>query len=152
MSIKFIKGQSLFELVIAIGVTGLVLVAIMSLSVKSLANATYSKNKTLATRHTQEAMEWLRAQRDTGWEIFLATARTSSSFCLSNLNFDSAGSCSESQVIPGTIFVRQVDFVCSPGGVTPEKVEASVITSWTSSLDRTHESRATTVFTNWMVD
>lgn len=149
MSIKSNQGQSLFELVVAIGITGLVLVAIMSLAVKSLANATYSKNKTLATRHTQEAMEWLRAQRDISWSVFTSQASPNpgKTYCLSNLSFTS-GACGPT--IPNTIFTRQAVLVYYSG--PPEKVEATVTTSWFSSLDRQHQSRAATVFTNWMID
>lgn len=63
-------GQSLFELVVAIGIVGLVLVAIVSVATISVRNTTFSKEQSLASRYTQQAMEWLRGQRDTDWDDF----------------------------------------------------------------------------------
>jgi Tfp pilus assembly protein PilV len=145
------KGQSLFELIVAIGVSGLVLISLVSLTVKSISNATYSKNKTLTTHYTQEAVEWLRAQRDLNWDTFTSYAASGGGkiYCLNNLSFSNGGACGPSETIPNTTFTRQVLLTYN---ATPESVQAVVTTTWLGVSDRQHESRTSTVFTNWMVD
>ena len=86
---KFKAGQSFFEVVFAIGITALILVAVVSLATKSLANSDFSKNNALALRHVQEASEWVRQQRDLDWTNL--TSRTpGSSIALGVLSWGAA--------------------------------------------------------------
>ena len=103
------KGQSLFETVLALGVIGLVLTAIVALTVKSISGSSYSKNNTLASRYAQEATEWLRNQRDTlGFSLFKANAVGSR--CLKDLNWTGSAECQQVDNISGTILYRKVIF------------------------------------------
>ncbi len=69
---KMSKGQSLFEVVLALGLAALIMVALVSLVSSSIRNTTFARKKTVATRHAQEATEWLRGQRDEGWDAFIS--------------------------------------------------------------------------------
>ena len=68
------SGQSLFELVVAIAISALIIVAMVSLAVNSIQNSNFAKNKALASSYAQEAMEWLRGQRDSGVDAFISKA------------------------------------------------------------------------------
>lgn len=61
------SGQSLLEIVVSVGLVTMVLVALVSAISFSLANAQFARNKALATKYDQEAVEWLREQRDASW-------------------------------------------------------------------------------------
>ncbi len=103
------KGQSLFEVVLALGVITAITVGIVSLTVSSMRNASFSKNKTLAGRYAQEATEWLRNQRDfLGFTVFQGNAVGTR--CLKDLVWTGGTSCSETDNIPGTILYRKVIF------------------------------------------
>ena len=58
------KGQSLFEAVVALAISALIIVAVVALVASSIRNASFSRNVTLASRYAQQATEWLRGQRD----------------------------------------------------------------------------------------
>lgn len=63
------NGQTLIEVVVVAGMVMLVLVALVSGVVMSIANNRISKDRGLATRYAQEGIEWLRGWRDKiGWQ------------------------------------------------------------------------------------
>ena len=140
------RGQSLFEVVLALGLITTICVGIVSLAVFSIRNATFSKNKTLAGRYVQEATEWLRSERDTDFGLFETHAQASI-WCLSGLNWDKIGVCGESDVILGTSLLRDVNFSINLiSGKTV--IEASVKVSWYDAQGA-HEVRSTTSFSDW---
>jgi type II secretory pathway pseudopilin PulG len=141
-------GQSLFEVVVAVGVFALITAAIVGLATSSIRNTTFSKNNALATRYSQEAVEWLRTQRDTDWLAFRAHASaTPPRYCLGDLswiNIDSCDPLNENEAIPETVLFREVSFSNVPETV----VTATVKTFWTDSQG-THQVEVSTVFTDW---
>ena len=78
---SFVRGQSLFELVLAIGVSALVIVVLVSLVSNALQNSVFSRNQTLASRYAQSATEWLRGQRDNNIATFITNTATTT-WCL----------------------------------------------------------------------
>ena len=140
----FSKGQSLFEVVAALGVVTVIIVALVALASNSIHNSNFSKDKALATRYSQEATEWLRGERDTNWDIF-ATKALTPTWCLPSLSWMSAsvGTCDE-EYIANTRFQREVTF-----NVTDTKtIEVSVIVSWEDSKG-THQVASATTLTDW---
>lgn len=148
-------GQSLFELVIAIGISALVIVVLVSLVSNALQNAAFSKNETLAGRYAQEATEWLRGQRDTDINGFITNV-TSQPFdnprCFNNLDasaWSQIGACGAT--IAGTMLVRQITFRevnATVNGVTKNIIEADITVSWTDSKGL-HEITNATDFADW---
>jgi Tfp pilus assembly protein PilV len=128
------RGQSLFELVVAIAISALIIVAIVSLTTNSIQNSNFSKNKALAATYAQQATEWLRGQRDKDVAAFILSA-TTSAWCLQNLAFTTpaANPVTEcSGKIANSIFSRWVTFsVNVQGGKTV--VEADVVVAWTDA-------------------
>ncbi len=101
-----ISGQSLLEVVVTIGVIVLVLVGLLSAISFGLSNAQFSRNKAQAIKYAQEAVEWLRVERETSWSTFYnsrAGSGTGLTYCLSN---------TATWPIPG---------VCSPSGVIDDQ-------------------------------
>lgn len=143
---NFQKGQSMFELLIAVFVIGIALTAIVSLVTTSISNTSFSRDRTLAAKYTQEASEWLREQRDLDWGQFTARGSAGgSSYCLQTLTWDQ-GNCSETEYIADTTMVREVTLVYPAS--SPDTVEARITTYWQDSSGR-HESRISTYFSNW---
>lgn len=142
---KLQSGQSLFEVVIALGVITIILVSLIILAALSINNATFSKNRSLATRLSQETVEWLRVERDTSWNAFANHAATPL-WCMPTLSWTAggAGSCSSSSVISGTILSRELAF----SSIDANTIQVTVRLFWTDAQGG-HESRTTTNFTNW---
>ncbi|MFC1710226.1 prepilin-type N-terminal cleavage/methylation domain-containing protein [Patescibacteria group bacterium] len=114
---KNIKGQSLFEVVIALAVVSLVAVAIVGLATVSVKNSTYSDDKTSANFYAQESIEWLRQFRDENtWADFYVNgdvAPDGKTWCLPKVTevvWDdnaSEGTCNADDIIDGTNFTRE---------------------------------------------
>lgn len=139
------RGQSLFEVVLALGVVTAICVGIVSLTVSSIRNASFSKNKTLAGRYAQEATEWLRSQRDADFDVFKANAVGTR--CLKDLVWTGGASCTATNNISGTILFRKVSFTTiSPDGKTI--IEADVVVYWNDAQGY-HETRSATSFSDW---
>lgn len=140
------NGQSLFELVVAIAISALIIVAIVSLVTNSIQNSNYSKNKALASTYAQQATEWLRGQRDKDVSIFMTHAEIPT-WCLMDISTDlkgwsKSGACGSGDFIDGTPFTRQASF-----GITTQNgknvVEADVSVSWADSQG-VHEVKSVT--------
>src|SRR3989344_1230308 len=144
MAAKLNKGQSLFEVVVAIAISAVIVVALVSLASTSIRNATFAKNKTLASRFAEEAIEWLRGERDGDIDAFKENS-LNAVWCLESLGWVSSGSCSSGDEIAGTNFFRELSF---PNDGVAEVIEASVRVYWTDSQGE-HEVRSATNFADW---
>jgi len=138
---KNVKGQSLFEVLLALFIITLIIVAVVVLSTISISNSLFSKNKTLASKYTQEAIEWLRSEKESDINLFLGN--TTGTYCLEDLNFNNSGVCGELEIIPNTVFTRQMVFTNDLSGV----ISVIVTTSWTDSKG-IHEVSTSTDFTD----
>jgi len=144
---KYLKGQSLFELIVAILITAITLVAIISLVSSSINNSTYSRDRTEASRYSLEAMEWLRSERDIDWNLLVSRGSVSGrTFCLQNLDWTISGNCTI-DTIPNSKFSREIELVYD-SVADPNSIEARVITYWQDTSGY-HESRLSTFLTNW---
>lgn len=141
---KLQNGASLLEIVIAVGLVSIILLALVSLSTKSVSNTTLSREKNEAARYSQEAVEWLRRERDNSWTTFMAHVDNSDTWCLTQLDWSNSGSCGNSELVSGTNLTREVTFDEREDGV----VGVSVIVKWMEG-EREHQSVSDTVLTKW---
>ena len=138
------KGQTLFEVILALSIIITIIVGIVSLAGISIANSTFSNEKTQATRYAGEGIEWLRGQRDKSFDDFLTNAQNSSTYCfLGSITWGEVGSCGANDYITGTNLKREANFL-----VQGENVEVTVKVYWLGR-GKTNEVRTTTVFTRW---
>lgn len=156
MSLKAQAGQTLLELVMAIGVGVVVVTAIVSITTLSLKNSGFAKTNAQATRHSQEAIEWLRAERDKSWPtVFAKSGVTAQYYCLTNLAWPAApGTCTATQYITGTTFKREISLInrdLEPSIDGNETIQAEVTVTWNDSSGD-HQSKLTTQLTNWVTD
>jgi Tfp pilus assembly protein PilV len=101
---KLFLGQSLFEVLVAVGISALILLGVVSLATSSVRNSNFSKNNSQATKYTQEEMEWLREQRDADWSAFMSSVGGGG--CSGTLSW--GGNCSINPT-----FIRTASFTCS---------------------------------------
>ncbi|MGA2910627.1 MAG: hypothetical protein ABSE04_02375 [Candidatus Microgenomates bacterium] len=130
------SGQSLFEVVVAIAISALIIVALVSVTSNSIQNSSFSKNKSLAATYAEQASEWLRGQRDNNTDTFVAYA-TRGTFCLPDSPLTDNSwllnrPCNSNDVIAGTLFRRWVSL---SAGVQNGKdvVMADVTVEWQDS-------------------
>lgn len=146
------SGQSLIEVIIALGVLMVLVVGFTNIVLTSLQNATYARNQEIANQFARNAMEVVRVIRDQStpidgspdisWnEIWSRSnypiAATGNCYQISNENFPdyalSAVNCgSAQQAISNTIFTREIRFLDS-GGATREYITVRVTIQWYES-------------------
>lgn len=144
------RGQSLFEVVIALAISALIIVSLVSLVSSSIRNTTFSKNKTLAARYAQEGTEWLRGQRDEDIATFKTNTLTPI-WCFKDLSFSIVGPCGTGDEIDGTPFKREIVFSSTSvnvGGVNKIVIQADVSVVWEDSQGF-HEVKSATNFVDW---
>lgn len=153
---KNISGQSLFEIILSLAISILIITSLVTLAANAVRNSTYSKNKTQATRYSQEATEWLRGQRDASWDNVYTKAGVNPPqvYCLKTLSWADATigtGCTSGQVIPNMIFKRELSFerrTVIVGAATKNIIDASVKVYW-QDAQGVHEVRSATSFTDW---
>lgn len=143
---RSVRGQSLFEVILAIAVLTLVLVGIVSLATSSVRNSTFSRNKTLGSKYAQEASEWLRSERDKNRDEFILKA-DAVYYCLDALAWTNLGECSSSEFISNTSFIRNLTLTktMKSGKIV---IGADVVVSWQDAQGE-HEARSYTYLSDW---
>ncbi len=138
---RFQVGQTLVELLVALGIAAVVVVAMIALASTSLANITFSRLQGESNRLARTTMEWLRSERDTDWDTFASRVGT---WCMPTLSWTIGTACTSGNPIPDTDFFREVVL----GQISADKIEASVRVYWTDSKG-THETRLNSRLTMW---
>ena len=120
------KGTTLLEVIFTIVVIGMVLGALITAVNYGLSNAQYARNKALATKYGQEAVEWLRNERSfLGWSEFYAKACSVSgcAYCVDTLPAcPAAGSCCNSPNPPGACWPGSAS--CTPTQVINDQFDS----------------------------
>lgn len=146
------KGQSLFEVVVAIGISALIITAIVALVTNSISNTTYSRNQSAADNSAQQLLEWLRGQRDNNIQGFLnqidPVLGGSSVYCFKNLDWTMRTQCLANRDEINGRFLRQAVFtnLTATPGQTVFNVEITV--TWTDSRGD-HKIINSTNFSDW---
>lgn len=145
------NGQSLIEVIVAIGIVTLVLAGLVSAVTFSLSNSQFARNKALATKYAQEGMEWLRVQRDSNWYAFNQMSPDSGSlYCMSALPATITslppGACN-TLVIDDSydIFRREVTLT---GNTDDDRVNI-LLRVWWPQGTRDSEVSVNTILTKW---
>lgn len=145
------KGSTLLELVIAIGIATVVITAIMVLATGSVRNSSFAKNKTEATRFSQETLEWARSEKEKNWFTFFSKSGNGAVWCLPTLSWPgNSGQCTSDQFISGTtIFKRELTLTNKDldSDSEEDEVEAVAVVYWEDG-GRTHKASSTTQFAN----
>lgn len=140
------KGQTMVELLVALGIAALVLVAVVAGAISALSNVMFSRSQGESNRYARESLEWLRGQRDTGWTTFSSKASASpgTTWCLKNLDWLLPGTCSAADTIPNTTLFREATLTT----VAANDIDITIIVSWSDSRG-SHQTRLNSKLTKW---
>lgn len=128
------SGQTLLEILLAIGVAGLVLIGLTKATTMALRNAQFARNQTLATKYAQQTMEKIRAKRDqNSWNTFKVDCTPSGLPSLSGFN---------QSIVCECYFNNDYRDDCNLADVN--KVKATVTVSWDS-----HQALLVSFLTKW---
>lgn len=129
------KGQSLVEMLLAISVIIIVILALIGITTASVRNASFARNQALATKYAEEGVEKVRVYRDSStWATFVANCETGASLAALPSPFSRIVDC------------YALDLTnCSQDKDT---CEVRVTVSWADSSGD-HQSELKTQFTSW---
>lgn len=144
-------GQSLFEVVFAMGIAVIIMLGIVSLASVSIRNSSTSRDRTLATRYAQEAIEWVRSFRDTNSWIGLQaySGNPAKVWCVMTSppawpDLADEGACDTDDYILSTKFKREVALV----DIDSFTIEVTVTISW-HDTQGDHVIQQGTRLTDW---
>lgn len=158
MRLRSQDGQTLIEIIIAVGLVVLVLTSISAGVAISVRNNRHAKSMEEAKQYAREGSEWLRRMRDQlGWDSFAQAVRAdgaSVTYCLASLPQSGAAfialgnqACTTSQVINGTVFNRSMSLTTSAGSI-PDTVTAVISVSWNDG-GKSFASQSTVTLRRW---
>lgn len=140
------RGQTIIEIVLTLSIITIIIIALVQGITFSVKSATYTKNKSLATKYVNEGMEALRSIKDYNWSTFYsyATETGTPDYALQKLdgNWQVMTGISDE---PAEGFTRVVNLK----KITGNQVEATVTVYWQSSETIPYRTSATTIFTKW---
>lgn len=146
--ITSIRGQALVEALVAIGITMILVTGLIAGTVNSLKSNQFGRNKSQASKLSQEGLEVARALRDGSWEDFVAFSNYPASgakfWCLDGQS--TWAELFQGQQCPFNIlnvFNRKISF----NWQDPKMVVVSTV-SW-NDASTVHKSEITTYFTKW---
>lgn len=151
-------GQTLIEIIIAVGLVVLVLTSVSAGVAISVRNNRHAKSMEEAKQYTREGAEWFRRMRDQlGWDSFAQAVRgdgASITYCLPSLPQSGAEfialnnqTCTATQVISGTVFNRSMVLTTSSGSI-PDTVTAVISVSWNDG-GKQFASQSTLTLRRW---
>lgn len=118
----WIKGQTLIEILVSLGIITILATALTAVVITSMDSAQFSKNKNLASQYAQEGMEIIRQKRDNDYVAFRSLTGV---YCLAGDSTSLTQPCNAAANIEG-IFFRKVTIIQSVCGVNPVTNAASV--------------------------
>lgn len=107
------KGFSLIEVLVFLSITAVFFISAVSVLIFFLRNIKNQQYKIIASHYIEEASEWLKFQKDAGWENLASRSSLSGLvYCVNQLNFNNQYPCN-SYGLPANpgqmnIFKRQV--------------------------------------------
>ena len=135
----------MIEILIAISVLVVILAGLAKLATVQIRNSTFSQNQNQSSKLAQQAVEWVRSQRDADWVVF---ATHTGNFCLNSLSW-TTGICAANDYSLESKFKRQASISdnSSPAGSNNSR-QVTVTVSWRDSSG-THTVTSETTLTNW---
>ena len=128
------KGQSLIEVVFALAIILLVVLALVQIVTGAIRSSDFAQKSSQATSYCQGAMEKIRSYRDQNWDLFIIAcdAKNSAVFQLNTPPLPS----------DFTLIFDECFFVSDNQRRVTLKVQ------WSDSTGN-HESKLTSYFSNW---
>lgn len=137
---KSTRGQTLAEVVVAIGVVVLLVTGLVVGTSVTLKASQYGKARSQAVQYAQEAVEMVRSVRDSGWSNIVTYSGTTQ--CLNK-----AGQWTVKSGLCGytidSFYTREVSFTWND-----PKMKVDVSVSWIDG-NKTYTVPITTYFTQW---
>lgn len=136
MNVNKIKtGFSLIEVLVFSAVLGLFFVAAMAVATFNLKNMKIQEHKILATRYTEEGIEWVKQEKEDDWPIFITRGSTDGkTYCLNSLNWDTTVNCGEIYALGTPGFFKR-ELLITNSGSPVNQVNTTTTVTWKEGVN-----------------
>ncbi len=147
------KAFSLIEVLVFVSILSIFFVGAAAVATAALRDMKIIEHKIIATRYSEELLEWLRAEKETDWNVFANSGHAgkcqpSETLCFNTLDWNSGCNVSCSKGL-NNLYGRSVKFQVLPvSPALPTQVTVSIEVSW-SELGNTYTIPIKTNFTIW---
>ncbi len=125
--LKLSKGQSIIEVIVALSLVAIVVLALVRVTISSIQNSSFAKDQQIATQYAQEGIENARKLKEEN-----------------EVEFWSKNGSEEETI---NKFTRTVTYTPAPGE-EDQKMEVQVVVTWEDTKG-THQSDLSTYLTRW---
>ncbi len=137
---------SLIEVLIFISILSVFFVAAISVAVTSLRNMKINEHKIIATRYSQELLNWLRAEREEDWVAF--HDKSNGTYCFNDSDISWDGGAVDCQDVyslgSGIQYKREANL----SQASSTQVEIKITTKW-QELGNTYSVPIYTIVAIW---
>jgi len=147
------RGFSIIEVLIFVSILSIFFVVATSVTIASLRNMKINEHKILAARYAEEAVEWLRDQKEADWKSFLTRA-SGVNWCFAetpiNTGWTLQRTCNSSDylIVNSVTSTFKRNVTLNSIGNPVSQVNINVTVSW-QELGNTYQVPVKTVFTLW---
>ncbi len=126
---KFKSSFTLIEILVFVTILTLFFISAVTVTTYFLQTIKSQEYKILATHYVEEAVEWLKSEKEKDWEEFSSydLSGNGTVYCLNDLNFNNLGSC-ENFSLANSLFKREL--VIKNIGSPVNQVETVVTVYW----------------------
>lgn len=146
------SGFSLVEVLIFVSILSLFFVVVAATTMSSLRTTKINERKILASRYAQEAVAWLKGQKETNWSSFVVySAPTGTTYCFNTTPiaaWPSSGSCAAFGGLDPALYKREVTLTSIDCSGTICQVNVAVAVQW-QELEKTYNVPLNTIFSIW---
>jgi len=129
------RGFSLIEVLVFVTILSLVFITAAAVGTVSIRNSQNSEKKIIATRYAEELHDWLSAQKERDWLVFVSQSTPGTTYCFGIEPVNSwpakSGICS-GQLIDG-LFTREATLTYDSNS---QRVSALIDVSWSLGGNR----------------
>lgn len=126
---KFKSSFTLIEILVFVTILTLFFISAVTVTTYFLQTIKYQQYKILATHYVEEAVEWLKSEKEKDWEQFSSydSSGNGTTYCFNDLNFNSLGPC-ENFSLANSLFKREL--IIKNIGSPVNQVETVVTVYW----------------------
>lgn len=151
MKKNLLEAFSLIEVLVFVSILSIFFIGAAAIATAALRDMKITEHKIIATRYAEELLEWLRAEKETDWNVFADSGHAgkcqpAQTLCFNTLDWNSGCSVSCAKGL-NSLYGRSAKFqVDNPA--LPTQVTVSLEVSWTE-LGNTYTIPIKTNFAIW---
>jgi len=136
------KSFSLVEVLVFVSILSLFFITAVSITTFSIRNLKIQEHKILATRYAEEGIEWVKQEKEDGWQDLpgvtgfssrdISTNGTGTSYCLNSnpIDWSNQSNCSDIYSLGSPVGIFKRVLTVTNSGTPVDSINANVTVSW----------------------